>query len=898
MKIRSMMLSIVLAVAVLGMLGAGLTNRAVAEPAAPNTTITIDSCNETNFDNALASANNGDMIYVRCLTSFPATPGAITFSTQKMISKSITLLGTHPVTGVNRLSGGDATSLFQVNDGATLTLTNITVEHGDNTGSGGCLEVYGSLVALTATLRQCRTFNLLGSPDGGAIYANTANVMLTNTTFYSNTADGDGGGLYVYNSTVSASRSRFDNNSASNYGGGFYQRLGSVRFDATTLTSNTARYRGGGLYVTQVPTFYLQSASRIEFNRTIDLTASLGGGAYFTASAPYIDQVYFIGNRAEKSGGGLYSENSSLALYHSVISDNVAQDISGGGVDFRGTNSFGSVYTNLFYGNYSYPYGGGLYNEGNLNTGYNQFVKNNSYYGGGIYNEDTGVLQIYHTTFDQNTGAYGAGLRSEGRIDYGMNLTFTQNTAAWDGGGFYSNSSASNRTTMTNAVFLNNTATNGYGGGLFARNNVTLTLFNATIAGNQVKHDGAGVWARDATLNVNNGAITDNKVDGTDDYSHGGGIYLTGTSKLTLNNVQVDRNRIDYLGSGGGLHLYGTTATLNNVTLNDNRANAAAAGGGLYLENGTATINGLTANGNLGLYSGGGIELQDATLNLSNAHIQGNAASAVGGGIRALYSTLNLNRVTVSDHASNASDGAGIDCYDCQGAWQDVAVSGNIGQRNGGGLHAYRSTLTIQRSTFAGNESDDGGGIHNDNSQLQLINVTVSGNQATSEGGGIYNDSASASSPSVITLTNTTLKDNGAVQGGNFFNSNDPDTHAYLKNSVLADSTSAGSCSGKAFASAKYSLSSDLTCSLSGTGNQNGVAAKLNPLGFVGGSTKVHLPLPDSPLVDMVVGSDYPANDQRGVIRSQGLGADTGSVERQASDPIYGLLVYLPLVIK
>ena len=422
-----------------------------AEPDVPTGTLILDTCTEAGFNNALASANDGDVIHVRCALSFPVVPGAITFSAQKTITKSITILGTHPATGVNRLSGGGATSLFQVNNGATLTLTHITLENGDHTSSGGCVEVYGALTALTTTLRYCRTSN-----TGGAIYANTSQVVLTNTTFYSNTADSSGGGLYVYNSTVSASRSRFDSNRAGNYGGGYFQRLGSVRFDATTLTSNTARYRGGGLYVTEVPTLFVHNSSRVEFNRATDLTNSFGGGAYFTASVPFIDQAYFTGNTAEKSGGGLYSENSGLALYHSVISDNVAQDESGGGVDFRGVNSYGSIYSNLFYGNYSYPYGGGLFNEGNLNTGYNQFFKNQSYYGGGIYHEDTGVLQIYHTTFDQNTGAYGAGLRTEGRIDYGMNLTFTLNTATYDGGAFYSNSAGSNRTTLTDVIFLDN----------------------------------------------------------------------------------------------------------------------------------------------------------------------------------------------------------------------------------------------------------------------------------------------------------------------------------------------------------------------------------------------------------------------------------------------------------
>src|SRR5512139_1038868 len=139
-----------------------------AEPDAPQATIIIGTCNETNFNNALNSANNGDVIHVRCDASSPGGPGVITLSAQKTITKSITILGTHLVTGVNRLSGGGATSLFQVNDGATLTLTNITLENGDHASSGGCVEVYGSLVVLTSTLRYCHAGNA-----GGAIYDNT-----------------------------------------------------------------------------------------------------------------------------------------------------------------------------------------------------------------------------------------------------------------------------------------------------------------------------------------------------------------------------------------------------------------------------------------------------------------------------------------------------------------------------------------------------------------------------------------------------------------------------------------------------------------------------------------------------------------------------------------------------
>jgi predicted outer membrane repeat protein len=228
MQIKSTILSIALAVMLLGALSIVLTDRAVAEPETPTSTIVIDTCNETNFNNALNSANDGDVIHVRCSASSPGAPGVITLSAQKTLTKSITLLGTHLVTGVNRLSGGGATSLFQVNAGEILTLTNITLENGYSTSSGGCMEVYGSLVALTTTLQHCRAATFILAQDGGAIYASNARVTLTNTTFYSNTADSDGGGLYANNSAVYLDRSRFESNVAYNHGGGYYQRMGSL----------------------------------------------------------------------------------------------------------------------------------------------------------------------------------------------------------------------------------------------------------------------------------------------------------------------------------------------------------------------------------------------------------------------------------------------------------------------------------------------------------------------------------------------------------------------------------------------------------------------------------------------------------------------------------------------
>ena len=179
---------------------------------------------------------------------------------------------------------------------------------------------------------------------------------------------------------------------------------------------------------------------------------------------------------------------------------------------------------------------------------------------------------------------------------------------------------------------------------------------------------------------------------------------------------------------------------------------------------------------------------------------------------------------------------------------------------------------------------------------MDLTNVTFSANRATGDGGGIYNADGLSHS-SIITVTNGTLKDNAAANGGNIYNGT-PDTSIVLKNTVLADSAGGGNCKGKAPTSAKYSLSTDGTCSLSADTNHNNTPALLTPLAWVGGTTRVHLPKTGSPLLGMVQGSDFPPLDQRGVSRPQLVNPDAGSVERTASDPAYPPLLYMPVVSK
>jgi hypothetical protein len=122
-----------------------------------------------------------------------------------------------------------------------------------------------------------------------------------------------------------------------------------------------------------------------------------------------------------------------------------------------------------------------------------------------------------------------------------------------------------------------------------------------------------------------------------------------------------------------------------------------------------------------------------------------------------------------------------------------------------------------------------------------------------------------------------------------------------LTNTILAYSSAGGNCSG-ALTAAKFSLSSDNSCALTGLVNghsPNGLDPLLTALGNYGGPTLVHMLKLGSPAIAGVVGNDAPATDQRGQPRPGSDGSyDIGAVERQPNDSSLAPRVYLPLALK
>ena len=210
----------------------------------------VDACDGAtiSFDNAAGHAFD------------PATgPHTITLTSGELgISKNLTILG--PGQSVLTISGNQASRVFNVSNGAVVTLDSLTIANGKVTsGNGGGILNNGTLTLTNSTLSNNNSS--VGSTNlGGGIF-NSGALTITNSTLSGNSASGGinnnfGGGIFNFlGSTLTITNSTLSANSVSggsfNEGGGIYNR-GTLTITSTTLSGNSASggsdNEGGGIY--------------------------------------------------------------------------------------------------------------------------------------------------------------------------------------------------------------------------------------------------------------------------------------------------------------------------------------------------------------------------------------------------------------------------------------------------------------------------------------------------------------------------------------------------------------------------------------------------------------------------------------------------------------------------
>ena len=386
-------------------------------------------------------------------------------------------------------------------------------------------------------------------------------------------------------------------------------------------------------------------------------------------------------------------------------------------------------------------------------------------------------------------------------------------------------------------------------------------LENLAVDGNansRVFHVASGTTVTISGLTIRNGMVAGNFPAGS-----GGGIYSF-QATLTLNDCAISENSATY---GGGVtnDAYNdekgdswAVLTISNSTLSGN--SASYGGGGVFNTSGrwtgaVLTINNSTFSGNSAGYYGGGVdnngyEIVGATATLNNSMLSGNS-SAYGGGI------------------CNSADAGGYGSLEVNNS----TLAANSATYGGGGVFNVSYTLAqavlqVSNSTISGGSAQTGGGIDNesdDGSAIAYIShATFGGNSASDSGGGSLFNSAQGYGSAVVHLNDMILQ--GGAKGGNILNQ------------------------GGAVISDGYNLSNDSFGGfLTGPGDLINIEPMLGQLQDNGGPTLTHALLPGSPAIDAghPTFTSPPFHDQRGpgFNRIANGHVDIGSFETQGPRP-------------
>lgn len=212
-------------------------------------------------------------------------------------------------------------------DGFTITGGNANGIVPDPDVGGGIWVVLGS----SPVLRNLRIVANTGY-NGGGLGSSLSSPILQHTTVSGNTVRFNGAGVFLFVSSALIEDVTFSENISDSLGGGIQNRGGR-----SVLLNNR---------------FFGNQALR-------------GGAIGFTQDHSSLSNIRISGNTAERSGGGIYTDESDPELNNLVLSGNRTLDpaAGGGGGIYLGTDSNPILVNATLWGNVTARYGGGVYNR-------------------------------------------------------------------------------------------------------------------------------------------------------------------------------------------------------------------------------------------------------------------------------------------------------------------------------------------------------------------------------------------------------------------------------------------------------------------------------------------------------------------------------------------------------
>lgn len=364
---------------------------------------------------------------------------------------------------------------------------------------GGILSVFNSKLKVSHS-----KFTSGYSLCGGAIFAQHANLTISSTTFYNNTA-------------ISSSLPGYASSSIVCFGGGaLSMQLSSLYLYSSTFLSNTAE-SGGGIESLNSSTILI-SSSTFRFNEG---TTGEGGGVVIDkADLLVVRSCDFVSNHAKTIAGALsFSRISTVvSISKSVFSNNTAYAFGGG---INGNHSSLILENSVIFKNKAIQGGGlrfsnGQFTVSNTNVTYN-FART---LGGGISCTRNCSLTVTSSIVDGNVGYYGGGA-----VDVAINCTFNTTNSK-----YYSNRGIETIESR---------------GGFLAVSQATAYVYNSIISGSYGA-SGSHIYGASSSIYVKNSKF----LHGYATVSFGIGVSLT--SSLLVENCTFAYNKAELIGAAFG----------------------------------------------------------------------------------------------------------------------------------------------------------------------------------------------------------------------------------------------------------------------------------------------------------------------------------------------------------
>ncbi|MDM8530022.1 choice-of-anchor Q domain-containing protein [Anaerolineales bacterium HSG25] len=728
---------------------------------------------------------------------------------------------------------------------------------------------------------------------GGGIYIQGSSSPRLENLLVEGSEAAQGGGIYI-DSTSGGIPYLLDvhinNTNATGRGGGIYLNRGDLVLERITVTNASAN-QGGAVY-------NLRSNTTLSATTLSGNSATNGGAIYNDGGSFNLYNGYVYSNTATSGdGGGLYSKNGTLTVYHNTLFNNQA---SGSGGHIYQASGGLSVINNILAGGQAATTGGlhrasgtahhNLY-QNNQNGDSNQTLGT-----GSITGQDPSFINPGENDLHLNLGSPAI---DKGDNDLRLPITDIRLPVDFDG----------NQRPIDQGFDMGADEA----GGCFVRIRREPAIIYGVIQdamsmaqdGDQIDIAGTcrGVQSRQVAGETIQQAVYINKsvtLEGgfnqnfekqnkprtftstIDALNQGRVAVISGSVVVQLFDLTLTNGQADQGGSFAGLDDHGGGVLNQGQTLNIDGviflSNIAANGAGLYNIEGTVTIGndrGIQTwfGGNEASQDGGGIYNADGIIDSYRAWWFNNQASQQGA---AVYNQAQFNGLVIT-------------------------MTDNIAGGNGAGFYNDNNArLTLDRSYLINNQALQGGGLYNQaTAALTSYNTILASNKANTNGGGIYN-----LSPNMQLRHNTLYKNSANGQGGGVYH--DTSGTGAIINSNIFFNNSAGTGSGIRVvnAASQFDYNNSFQNEVSeasggGTGNVLGTDPKFKTevlfesgyLRLADGSPVEDKADPNSPLIYDLDEIPRPSNQHADIgaseiggcfVRINGLEPTYGSLQRAA----------------